>query len=121
MPIRVGDQSNLQDGVIVHGTYQKAATVIGSRVSVGHGVILHGCSVGDEVLVGMGVILMDHVKIGKGCLIGAGTLLTEGTVIPDGSLVYGRPGKVVRPLQEQELEKIKKSADNYLMYMDWYR
>lgn len=121
MPIRIGDETNLQDGVIVHGTYQKAAAMIGSRVSAGHGVILHGCEVGDEVLIGMGAILMDHVKVGPRCLIGAGTLLTEGTVIPEGSLVFGRPGKVVRALTAEELARVGKSADNYLFYMTWYK
>ncbi len=121
MPIRIGDECNLQDGVIVHGTFNKAATNIGHRVSIGHGAILHGCTIGDEVLVGMGALVMDGARVGANCLLGAGTLVTEGVQIPAGSLVLGRPGKVVRSLRADEIEKLKQSADNYLLYKDWYK
>ena len=120
MPIEIGEESNIQDGAIIHGTYQKAGTVLGKRVSVGHGAILHGCSVGDETLIGMGAILMDHSKVGKRCIIGAKSLVTEGTEIPDGHLALGSPAKVIRPLNEKELEFVAKSADNYLLYKTWY-
>ncbi|NUN04946.1 MAG: gamma carbonic anhydrase family protein [Bdellovibrio sp.] len=120
MPIRVGKEVNIQDGSVVHGTYGKFGTTLHDRVTVGHLVMLHGCEIGPGTLVGMGSIVMDGVKVGEHCLIGAGSLLTEGTVIPPRSLVVGRPAKVKRPLTEDEVALLEKSADNYLLYKTWY-
>lgn len=120
MPIRIGKETNVQDGTVIHGTYGKWGTTLHDRVTVGHLVMLHGCEVGRGTLVGMGSILMDGVKVGEHCLIGAGTLLTEGTEIPPRSLVVGRPGKVKRALTDQEVTLLEKSADNYLLYKSWY-
>lgn len=120
MPIRIGKECNLQDNVVVHGTYQSVGTVLGDRVSVGHSSILHGTYVGSGTLIGMGVILMDHSRIGRNCLVAAGSLVTEGTVIPDGQLVMGSPAKVKRPLTEEEIVRVERSADNYLLYKNWY-
>lgn len=120
MPIRIGDQSNIQDGSIVHGTFNKCGTTIGHRVTVGHAVILHGCEVGDEVLIGMGSIIMDKAKIPSRCIVAAGSLVTEGASFDEGSLILGRPAKVVRPLSIEELAFLKKSANNYLEYMKWF-
>lgn len=120
MPIRIGKETNVQDGTVIHGTYGKWGTTLHDRVTIGHLVMLHGCEVGRGTLVGMGSILMDGVKVGEHCLIGAGTLLTEGTEIPARSLVVGRPGKVKRPLTEEEIILLEKSADNYLLYKSWY-
>jgi carbonic anhydrase/acetyltransferase-like protein (isoleucine patch superfamily) len=120
MPIRIGKEVNVQDGSVIHGTYQKYGTTLHDRVTIGHLVMLHGCEVGKATLVGMGSILMDGVKVGDHCLIGAGTLLTEGTVIPARSLVVGRPGVVKRELTDKEVELLEKSADNYLLYKTWY-
>lgn len=120
MPIRIGKETNVQDGTVIHGTYGKWGTTLHDRVTVGHLVMLHGCEVGQGTLVGMGSILMDGVKVGEHCLIGAGTLLTEGTEIPPRSLVVGRPGKVKRALTEDEVDLLEKSADNYLLYKSWY-
>lgn len=120
MPIRIGKEVNVQDGTVIHGTYQKYGTTLHDRVTIGHLVMLHGCEVGKATLVGMGSILMDGVKVGEHCLIGAGTLLTEGTVIPPRSLVVGRPGKVKRELTTEEIDLLEKSADNYLLYKTWY-
>jgi carbonic anhydrase/acetyltransferase-like protein (isoleucine patch superfamily) len=120
MPIRIGKEVNVQDGSVIHGTYQKFGTTLHDRVTIGHLVMLHGCEVGKATLVGMGSILMDGVKVGDHCLIGAGTLLTEGTVIPPRSLVVGRPGVVKRELTDKEVELLEKSADNYLLYKTWY-
>lgn len=120
MPIRIGKEVNVQDGTVIHGTYQKYGTTLHDRVTIGHLVMLHGCEVGKATLVGMGSILMDGVKVGDHCLIGAGTLLTEGTVIPPRSLVVGRPGVVKRELTDKEVELLEKSADNYLLYKTWY-
>jgi carbonic anhydrase/acetyltransferase-like protein (isoleucine patch superfamily) len=89
-------------------------------VTVGHNVVLHGCTVGDGTLVGMGAILMDNVKIGKNCLIGAGALVTENAVFEDGTLIIGSPARAKRKLTEEELKHIGHSPDNYLMYTKWY-
>ena len=120
MPIRIGKEVNVQDGSVIHGTYQKFGTTLHDRVTIGHLVMLHGCEVGQATLVGMGSILMDGVKVGNHCMIGAGTLLTEGIVIPPRSLIVGRPGVVQRELTDKEVELLEKSADNYLLYKTWY-
>ncbi len=120
MPIRIGKEVNVQDGSVIHGTYQKFGTTLHDRVTIGHLVMLHGCEVGRATLVGMGSILMDGVKVGEHCLIGAGSLLVEGTIIPPRSLVVGRPAKVKRELTDAEVQLLEKSADNYLLYKTWY-
>ena len=86
---------------------------VGKNVTVGHGAILHSCTVGDETLIGMGAIVLNGAKIGKNCLIGAGALVTQNTVIPDGSMVIGSPAKVKRPLTEEEMASIRQSAADY--------
>ncbi|MET0404071.1 MAG: gamma carbonic anhydrase family protein [Cystobacter sp.] len=111
--IRIGRRTNIQDLTMIHVTSQ-TQTVIGDDVTVGHRVILHGCRVGDRVLVGMGAIVMDDVEIGEDCIIGAGTLLTPGTKIPPGSLVVGSPGKVKRPLSPEERSFLVESARHYV-------
>ncbi len=120
MPIEIGDESNFQDNSVIHGTYKKCGTKIGKRVSVGHGVILHGCEIGDRVLIGMGTIIMDKAKISQDSLVGAGSLVTQGSEFPPGVLIMGRPAKVVRPLTEEEIQNVNRSADNYLLYKTWY-
>ena len=119
-PIRIGNQTNVQDGTIIHGTYQKCGTTLGNRVSIGHGVILHGCTVGDGTLVGMGSIIMDQAHVPAHCLVGAGSLVTENSKFETGWLILGRPAKAVRKLTEQELKALEQSADNYLFYKTWY-
>lgn len=120
MPIRIGDDTNIQDGSIVHGTYKKCGTTIGQRVTVGHGVILHGCEIGDRVLIGMGAIIMDKAKISSDSIVAAGALVTEEKEFPEGVLIVGRPAKVMRPLTAEERAFLNKSADNYLFYKKWY-
>lgn len=121
MPIRIGDETNIQDQVMIHGTYKKAATTLGKRVSVGHKVMLHGCEVGDGCLIGMGAILMDHVKVAPRNLIAAGSLLTEGSeFLQEGNLILGSPARVKRKLTDEELRFLIKSADNYILYKSWY-
>jgi len=110
--IVIGNCSNIQDGVLIHTNFD-LPTVIGDYVTVGHGVILHGCRVGNNCLIGMGAIILDGAKIEEDCVIGAGTLITENKVIPKGSLVIGTPGKVARELTSKEIKKIKKSAIEY--------
>lgn len=120
MPIVIGENTNIQDGTVVHGTYQKCGTQLGDNVSVGHSVILHGCRVEDNCLIGMGSILMDQVKISKNTIVGAGSLVTENSEFPEGVLVLGRPAKVVRELKPEEIAFLAQSAKNYLYYQTWY-
>lgn len=120
MPIRIGQESNIQDGSVLHGTYGKYGCTVHDRVTIGHLVTLHGCEIGKGSLIGMGSIVMDGVKIGEHCLVGAGSLVTEGSVFPPRSLIMGRPAKVKRELTQEEVELLEKSADNYLHYKTWY-
>lgn len=120
MPIEIGDDTNIQDGTVVHGTYKKCGAKIGSRVTVGHSVVLHGCQIGDRCLIGMGTVIMDNAKVGADSIVAAGTLITEEAEFPPGVLIMGRPGKVKRPLTPEELKFLNQSADNYLLYKTWY-
>ena len=120
-PIVVGNRTNIQDNCVFHGTYKKCGVVLGDNVTVGHAVILHGCQVKSTCLIGMGSIVMDNVVIEKNSIVGAGSLITQGSVFDEGVLILGRPAKVVRKLNKQELEFLKKSADNYVMYSSWYK
>lgn len=120
-PIRIGKKTNIQDNAVVHGTWNKAAATLGDGVTVGHTAILHGCTIGDNCLIGMGAIIMDHAKVGKNSIVGAGSLVTEGSEFPEGSLILGRPAKAVRPLKQEELDFLPKSAANYMTYTSWYR
>ncbi|MCT4558549.1 MAG: gamma carbonic anhydrase family protein [Pelagimonas sp.] len=110
--IRVGAGSNLQENVVCH-TDPGFALVIGAGCTIGHKVMLHGCVIGENSLIGMGATILNGAKIGKNCLIGAGALITEGKEIPDGSLVMGVPGKVVRQLDDAAIEGLRKSARHY--------
>lgn len=114
MPIRVGARSNIQDGTIVHVTAGKYGTTIGDDVTIGHGAIVHACTVEDGCLIGMGSTILDGARIGHGSLVGAGALVTPGTVIPPGSLVLGAPARVKRPVNEQEREQIATGAAHYV-------
>ena len=119
--IEIGDECNIQDGTVIHGTYQRCGVKLHPRVTVGHQVMLHGCEIGEASLIGMGSIIMDLAKVGKHCLIGAGSLVTEKTQFEDESLIVGRPAKAVRKLKPEEIQLLEKSADNYLEYMTWYQ
>lgn len=114
LPIKVGRRSNLQEHVIVHTSNGRVPTIIGEEVTVGHGAILHGCTVGNRVLVGMGSIILDEAVIGEECVIGAQTLITEHKVIPPRSLVIGSPGRVVRALTDDEVKFLSVSAARYV-------
>lgn len=114
--IRIGDRTNVQDGTIVHVQHDTHPTIIGSDVTIGHGAIVHGCTIADRVLVGMGAIILNGATIGEDCIIAAGTLLTEGTVIPPGSMVMGTPGKVRRPLTDADKAMILEFSGNYVRY-----
>ena len=119
--ITVGDDSNIQDGAIIHGTYQKAKTTIGQRVSIAHNAVVHGCTIEDDVLIGMGAIVMDDAVIKKGSVIAAGAIVLPGTVIESGSIVAGIPAKKVKDTGPEMLEVIARTARNYPMYAQWYK
>ncbi len=114
--IRIGRRTNLQDGTIVHVMRGTHPTTIGDDVTVGHGVILHGCSVAGRCLIGMGALLLNGVEVGLDCIIAAGSLLAENTKIPAGSLVMGRPGTVKRRLTPEEIASIRDYAERYVGY-----
>jgi carbonic anhydrase/acetyltransferase-like protein (isoleucine patch superfamily) len=110
--ITVGQGSNVQEGCVLH-TDMGAPLTIGTNCTIGHKAILHGCQIGDNSLIGMGAIVLNHAKIGKNCLIGAGALIPEGKVIPDNSLVVGQPGKIIRVLDEEAAARLTASAVSY--------
>jgi carbonic anhydrase/acetyltransferase-like protein (isoleucine patch superfamily) len=110
--ITIGEGSQLQEGCVVHVDPGHPCT-LGKDVSIGHMVMLHGCTIGDGSLIGIGSVILNDAKIGRNCLIGANTLITEGKEIPDGSMVMGSPGKVVRELRPEEIERINRIAKNY--------
>ena len=115
--IRIGRRTNIQDGTVVHVMREPShPTVVGDEVTVGHGVILHGCTVADRCLIGMGAILLNGSSVGADCIVAAGTLLTEGAAVPPRSLVMGSPGKVRRALTDGEVAFIRDSAANYVGY-----
>jgi len=120
--IRMGDLVNVQDGAVIHCTYQTAATHIGNKVSIGHNAIVHGCTIEDEVLIGMGSIVMDDTVIGAGSVIAAGAVVTKGTMVEPGSLWAGVPARFIKPvdkgLKEGEIERI---ANNYVKYSGWFK
>ena len=118
--IRIGDETNIQDGAVLHCTYQKAALTIGSRVSIGHRAIVHGCTVADDVLIGMGAIVMDHAVVGSGCLVAAGAVVLENTVCEPGYLYAGVPARKIRPVSEPQTQGISRTAANYRLYASWF-
>ncbi|HEX8031385.1 MAG TPA: gamma carbonic anhydrase family protein [Vicinamibacterales bacterium] len=114
--IRIGKRTNIQDLTMIHVMRDAHPTIIGDEVTVGHSAVVHGTTIEDRVLVGMGALLLNGVHIESDCVIAAGTLLTEGTRIPTRSLVMGRPGKVKRQLTDEEVAEIRWYADNYVKY-----
>lgn len=120
-PIRIGARTNIQDLSLVHVLKDRFATSIGDDVTVGHHVVLHGCKVGDRVLIGMGAILMDGAEVGDDCIIAAGALLVPGTKIPPGHLVMGSPAKVKRAITAEERAWLSQSARNYVAYSREHR
>lgn len=119
--IRIGNNVNIQDGVIIHATYQKAPTHIGNHVSIAHGAIVHGCTIHDNVLIGMGAIIMDNAEIGSNSIIAAGALVTKGTKVESGSVYAGVPAKKVKDIDPELSEgEIQRIANSYKMYASWY-
>jgi carbonic anhydrase/acetyltransferase-like protein (isoleucine patch superfamily) len=111
--ITIGDHSNVQDGCVLH-TDPGSPIVIGSHVTIGHKAMLHGCSIGDNSLVGINAVVLNGAKIGRNCLIGANALVTEGKEIPDGSMVLGSPGRILRELTPEQIEGLRQSALHYV-------
>jgi carbonic anhydrase/acetyltransferase-like protein (isoleucine patch superfamily) len=117
--IHVGENSNVQDGTVMH-TDMGFPLTIGKGVTIGHKVMLHGCTVGDNSLIGMNAVVLNGARIGKNCIIGANALIPEGKSIPDGSLVMGSPGKVMRELTEQQIKMLQASAAGYVAHAQHY-
>ncbi len=120
--ISIGDRVNIQDGAVIHGTFEKSATSIGNEVSIGHNAIVHGCTIKDRVLVGMGSIIMDDSVVGSNSIIAAGSVLPKNTIVPEGSIFAGVPAKKIKEvslgLQKGEIERI---AANYIHYASWFK
>ncbi|TCD03033.1 gamma carbonic anhydrase family protein [Pedobacter psychroterrae] len=119
--ITIGNDTNIQDGAVIHATYLKASTHIGNRVSIGHNAIVHGCTLKDHVLVGMGAIVMDNVVVEEYSIIAAGSVVLENTHCEGGFIYAGTPAKKIKPITEEQRALLNKLPDNYIMYSDWFR
>ena len=120
--IRLGHKVNVQDGAIIHCTYETSSTTVGNNVSIGHNAIVHGCVILNDVLVGMGAIIMDNAEIGSNSIIAAGAVVLENTRVEPNSIYAGVPAKKVKDIPEHMIEgEIKRIANNYLMYAEWFR
>ena len=119
--ITIGNDTNIQDGAVIHATYQKAATTIGNRVSIGHNAIVHGCTLENHILIGMGAIVMDNAVVEPYCIIAAGAVVLENTRCESGFLYAGMPAKKIKPITEMQRALLDKLPDNYIMYSDWFR
>jgi carbonic anhydrase/acetyltransferase-like protein (isoleucine patch superfamily) len=117
--IRIGNYSNIQDGAVIHCTYQKTETHIGNYVSIAHNAIVHGCTIEDYVLVGMGAIIMDGALIETGSIIAAGAVVTQNTRVPAGSIFAGNPAKLLKPVSPEAAEVFMRTTMNYLEYAGW--
>lgn len=119
--IRIGDFTNIQDGVVIHGTYQKNGTTIGSYVNIGHNALVHGCTLHDHTLIGMGAIVMDRAVIESYVIVAAGAVVLEGTVCESGFLYAGIPAKRIKPLTVEQRALLDKLPHNYVHYASWFR
>ncbi|MFY7861675.1 MAG: gamma carbonic anhydrase family protein [Chitinophagales bacterium] len=120
--IKIGNKVNIQDGAIIHCTYQKCPTVIGNNVSIGHRAIVHGCTIHDNVLIGMGAIVMDNVVVESNSIVGAGSVVTEGTKIESGSVWAGVPARKIKDIsQELQKDTLERISNNYVMYSSWFK
>lgn len=120
--IRIGNRVNIQDGAIVHCTYKKHPTVIGNNVSIGHNAIVHGCTINDNVLIGMGAIVMDNCIIESNTIIAAGAVVTQNTVVESGTIYAGVPAKRVKDINESNFaSEIERISGNYIMYSSWFK
>jgi carbonic anhydrase/acetyltransferase-like protein (isoleucine patch superfamily) len=120
--IRIGDKVNIQDGAVIHCTYKRSKTIIGNNVSIGHNAIVHGCTINDNVLIGMGSIVMDNAEIGSNSIIAAGAVVLEGTKVEPGSIYAGVPAKKVKDISQELINgEINRISDNYVKYAGWFR
>lgn len=119
--ISMGNRVNIQDGAVIHCTYQKFKTTIGNNVSIAHNAIVHGCTIEDKVLVGMGAIIMDGAHIGTGSIIAAGAVITQGKVVPAGTVWAGNPAKYLKDVTPDLEEIFMRTANNYVMYAEWFK
>ena len=120
--IRIGHRVNIQDGAVLHCTYEKCGLTIGNDVSIGHNAIVHGCTIHDKVLIGMGAIVMDQAVIGEGSVIAAGAVVLQNTIVGPGSLIAGVPGKRIRAVGEDlSKNEIERIARNYILYAGWFK
>ena len=120
--IRMGNKVNVQDGAVIHCTFKKTQAIIGNNVSIGHNAIVHGCTVADNVLIGMGAIVMDNAEIGENSIIAAGAVVLEGTKVEAGTIYAGVPAKKVKEISKQLITgEINRIANNYVRYADWFR
>ena len=119
--ITIGNRTNIQDGAVIHCTYQKHKTTIGSNVSIAHNAVVHGCTLEDNVLVGMGAIVMDGAVVGTGSIIAAGAIVTQHTVVPPGSIYAGNPARLLKAVSPEQNEIFMRTANNYVMYAEWFK
>jgi len=118
--IKIGHETNIQDGAIIHGTYEKAGTTIGNKVSIAHNAIVHGCTIEDRVLIGMGAIVMDHAVVQTGSVIAAGAVVLPGTIVESGYVYAGVPAKKVKQVGPELEQVFDRTARNYIQYAKWY-
>src|ERR1700712_5930350 len=118
--IKIGNNSNIQDGAVIHCTYNGAATNIGNYVSIGHNALVHGCTLQDHTLVGMGAIVMDHAIVEEYVIIGAGSVVLENTICESGFLYAGTPAKKIKPLTGEQMALLDRLPDNYILYSSWF-
>lgn len=119
--IKIGDNTNIQDGAVIHATYLKAPTNIGNYVSIGHNALVHGCTLHDHTLVGMGAIVMDHAVVNEFVIIAAGAVVLENTICESGFLYAGIPAKKIKPLTDEQKALLKQLPNNYIMYSSWFK
>ncbi|MFT6882432.1 MAG: carbonic anhydrase/acetyltransferase-like protein (isoleucine patch superfamily) [Marinoscillum sp.] len=119
--IKIGDRTNVQDNVTIHGTFEKAPTTIGSNVSIGHNAIIHGCTLEDDVLIGMGAMVMDGAVVKSGAIVAAGAVVLAGTIVESNSIYGGIPAKKIKELDEKNKEMLKRISNNYLKYAGWFK
>lgn len=118
--ITIGDKTNIQDGAVIHCTYQKASTTIGNKVSIGHKAIVHGCTIEDAALVGMGAIVMDNAVVQSGAMVAAGAVVLENTIVESGYIYAGVPAKKVKKIEGDLSEIFERTAKNYTLYKTWF-
>jgi carbonic anhydrase/acetyltransferase-like protein (isoleucine patch superfamily) len=118
--IKIGNNTNIQDGAVIHCSYQYAPTNIGNSVSIGHNALVHGCTLHDNVLIGMGAIVMDHAVVNEFVIIAAGSVVLEKTVCESGYLYAGTPVKKIKPITDEQREMLKRLPNNYIMYSGWF-